>query len=611
MSIIKQQIEEDIKYLKEQLPSLETKRDEYVFNHWVLVYLYSLDEEACVHNVIDGSGDQGIDCFVHYEESKELYIIQNKFYDENISLNYKDISHFLTEPLLNLQKNQYFHSRKLQSLFNEVKTDMEYKVFLHFYISNDKVSAKANDRIKEYNNCGYDKNDENKIQGLLQADLFYLKDIEDKYYGKSYSENVSFNGKLSVSYRANRMTVLPEKHNLPNMSEAYFFMAKVSEIYTLWKDANIKNYPLFSENIRDYLGSSGRINKGIIQTLRSTDPRERSNFFYYNNGITIICDKVIANAGATKLTVVMPKIVNGCQTVSSIATVLKDISSEEDLNEKYGETYVMVKVLDLEDKKDITFRENVVKYTNSQNSINEKAFEATNKFFLRVQNNLQKKGILVIVKQSDRNTFKEKYRKDQLTQILNIANSCREFYQFKTLANLQIPLEKLLQIIMAFKKDAYHAYVKKSYLLKRDSRYHKIVYTAIKDEFTWKSIVILIMVFKRVEKDRRQKKQRDLSPFYLLNFIGFYIEQESINSKNFLENISMTELDCIYTEFFQKLPPKYFDISKEDYNDLIKKPINENMMRKILHDKLEALEENNDEVYAKLIQIFQKFKTKP
>src|SRR5699024_6158824 len=119
---------------------------------------------------------------------------------------------------------------------------------------------------------------------------------------------------LNVKNRATYLAIRPEEYKLPNMSEAYYAMARIIDIYTLWKDAEKKDYPLFEENIREYLGGTSGINKGIIKTLK--DPEDIGNFFYYNNGITIICS--YAKADSKKIQIIVPQIVNGCQTVNSI-----------------------------------------------------------------------------------------------------------------------------------------------------------------------------------------------------------------------------------------------------------------------------------------------------
>ncbi|GAG63198.1 unnamed protein product, partial [marine sediment metagenome] len=70
---------------------------------------------------------------------------------------------------------------------------------------------------------------------------------------------------------------------------------------------------LFRKNVRNFLGKS-RTNKKIIETL-DKDP---AHFWYYNNGITILCDKanIVMEKGYVRLE--NPQIVNGCQTVKSI-----------------------------------------------------------------------------------------------------------------------------------------------------------------------------------------------------------------------------------------------------------------------------------------------------
>ena len=50
----------------------ELQRDAFAFNYWVLSRLYSLDEEVIPSYVTDIQ-DKGVDCFVHYEDTKELF----------------------------------------------------------------------------------------------------------------------------------------------------------------------------------------------------------------------------------------------------------------------------------------------------------------------------------------------------------------------------------------------------------------------------------------------------------------------------------------------------------------------------------------------------------
>lgn len=46
-------------------------KDEYAFLYWLLLKIYHLDESEIADYITEGN-DGGIDCFVHYPESKEL-----------------------------------------------------------------------------------------------------------------------------------------------------------------------------------------------------------------------------------------------------------------------------------------------------------------------------------------------------------------------------------------------------------------------------------------------------------------------------------------------------------------------------------------------------------
>lgn len=592
----KEQIKEDINLLKEKLAwDSQIGKDEYTFNYWVLSNLYSLDEEDCNTNITEYN-DKGIDCFVHYEDDKELYIIQNKYYDENTPLNSKEVSDFLTRPLAKLEEGKYTRSAELQKIYLRAKEDSEYKIFLHFYVSNDKSSADIESVVNNFDNS------------IAFVKIFFLEDIKEKYFGESFSENPKLNTTLKVKNKGTYLAIRPDEYALPNMSEAYYVMAKITDVYNLWKSAEESSYPLFEENIREYLGGTSGINKAIIGTLKNPD--ERGNFFYYNNGITIICDK--AKADSKKVDIVNPQIVNGCQTVNSIAEVLKSIEKPET---DFDDVYVMVKILILE-KKNNSFYRDIVRYTNSQNSINEKVFGATLQPFFTIQDKLKEYGILLGVKQSDRFQFKETYKdKKSFGSLINIANRFSEktLFSFKTLADLQIPLETLIQIIGSYVRDAHLAYTKKSYLLKPTSKeYYQSFSTKIGEILTIESMAKLVLLYKKAEKEKRASNdKRSPSPYYLLNFIGYYLRENKIDLQRFLKSIKIDDLDFVYDKF-KTLSSKYIKSYNNEhgleYNQIIKQKIDLKLMESVLNSHINSLEEYNNDDFKKLNKIFEKNK---
>ncbi|MEZ4362770.1 MAG: AIPR family protein [Kofleriaceae bacterium] len=77
---------------------------------------------------------------------------------------------------------------------------------------------------------------------------------------------------------------------------------------------------LLERNIRRYLGLHGnRVNEAIRTTL--VDPKESPNFYFYNNGVTLICDRFDYNALQSenhKVRIEGLQIINGGQTSKTI-----------------------------------------------------------------------------------------------------------------------------------------------------------------------------------------------------------------------------------------------------------------------------------------------------
>lgn len=136
-------------------------------------------------------------------------------------------------------------------------------------------------------------------------------------------------------------------------------MIDATEIYDWYSEYKDR---LFEKNIRLMLGNTD-VNEEIYKTIKS----EPENFWYFNNGITIIVDKYVKsslggsnkNFGTFKLENV--SIVNGAQTVSTIG--------QFKLGKKYLEKVkVNVKIISLS-KTPINFGDAVTKTNNRQNRI--------------------------------------------------------------------------------------------------------------------------------------------------------------------------------------------------------------------------------------------------
>ncbi|MGI9558409.1 MAG: AIPR family protein [Thermodesulfobacteriota bacterium] len=590
-TVFRRQIKEDIAQLQEALSwDNKIKEDEFAFNYWVLVYMYNVDENIA-HEQITDRNDKSIDCYAYYEDNDELFLIQNKYYSDDTPLSARDLGDFLSRPLAVLREGKYTRDKTLQEIFNSLDKKEDYRINLHFFVTNEKESDDFNRMIKDHN----------KKDSRIQAQVFFLNGIRELYYiDKSFKKNPNFQTTFTTVNDGTCLSINPSQLGLRKMHQAFYVMTPVKDIYNLWKKAEGENFPLFEENIREYLGRSVGVNRRIIKTLE--DPENREKFFYYNNGITVLCSNV-EKTDSGSIEVTNPQIVNGCQTVNSIAEVLKN---QDNIEEDFKEVFVMTKVLSVnQEENENSFYRDIVKYTNSQNAINERYFGATSSPFYQIQENLKKKGLLLIVKQSDKNTFKEYYKGANLSKQIHKANENAYGIQFSTLGDLQITLEHLLQSIGAFKRDAHFAYTKKSQILNPTKSLYEEFSQKVHDELTSEDMVKIICLYKRSEKDRKSKDpQRFPVAYYTLNILGVLLETKS---KRKISDLSEQDVDELYN-FVSPLSEKYYAEYKEEQdielNQMIKRQVEKRFLERVITDHINGMREHNPDKYKRFQETF-------
>jgi len=585
LALFQEQISEDIGIVTSKMRHADSNlsKHEYAFNYWVLSRMYSIDEEL-IPEYITEYNDKGIDCYVHFEDNKELYIIQNKYYNVEKSVSLNEVSYFLQAPLSLLKNNKYMKSHELQNIFNKIKDDPEYKIFFHFYATTDKKSKDIESLIKTFNN------DSHNMPCLLSASYYGLSEIHELYFGKNYRKDVQFSYNLGTINKGTYSS-LREIYGIEGIYEAFYIITPVVQVYKMLKDAEQKGYPLFEKNIREYLGDNP-VNNGIVETLRSKE--ERKNFMYYNNGITIICESIKSTQQDTKsglrmMPIANPQIVNGCQTVSSIKKVLENVN-ESELEKEYKNVFVMLKALVIENseiEENKRFYSNVVKYTNKQNAISEKAFTSNMDEFFRIQEEFKKRGFLLLIKPSDLNASKgiAKLEKAELLKLANQTVSELDFH-LTGFRDTCIPLEKLLQVFLAFVKSGFFAFTKKNHVLQQGKEIFDIYTSQIHKYLTVDNMIKLYCFYKKAEAEQKDSNdKRTPIPYYVIGFLGSLIGE--LSEKNIQKSLNIIFKDVkISTEAYKYLVAisknykrAYEKDGEGDYTLMIKRPIDENMFR--------------------------------
>lgn len=202
----------------------------------------------------------------------------------------------------------------------------------------------------------------------IQFEEFHLNDFMDKYLIRNRKE---YKGICSVD----KDMMFPKSPN----SEVSLFVVKIKALDLLKlfiedkakreqkqqlspkeiKESAIEE-DLFDDNVRIFLSKSNITNKKIIETARH-NPRE---FFFYNNGVTIICDSCkIMGGSPSSIKLLNYQVVNGGQTIHAIYE-----AARADYNCLYDvEILCRIFAGTDEDK-----RSKIARYTNTQTPVTER-----------------------------------------------------------------------------------------------------------------------------------------------------------------------------------------------------------------------------------------------
>jgi hypothetical protein len=148
---------------------------------------------------------------------------------------------------------------------------------------------------------------------------------------------------------------------------------------------------LFARNVRGFLGNNA-INKGMETTLA----RHPEFFWYYNNGITVICDdaKQEGSRGKNLIRVSNPQVINGQQTTRTLARSAR----------KASRASVLVRVIcvprSVTDDGDHfnTLVSSIVAATNWQNAIRTSDLMSNDRRQIEIERQLRKRNYLYLRK---------------------------------------------------------------------------------------------------------------------------------------------------------------------------------------------------------------------
>ena len=208
-----------------------------------------------------------------------------------------------------LDKLQENANEKLKKKICEISTAMEDDAYCVCFelITTSTFSDSASKDIEMFQVTLADDEDLN-----AQFEIVDRQGIEDKYNLVLEQTNPSLNHTVSLE---------GGKYLMTDLSNTKVLVAAVA-LKECIKMPGIKDGTLFQKNVRQSLGINNTVNKKIKKTLN--DPAKCSDFFFFHNGITAICNK-LENLGNGQFKFYGLNVVNGCQSLNTIISCSENV----------------------------------------------------------------------------------------------------------------------------------------------------------------------------------------------------------------------------------------------------------------------------------------------
>lgn len=267
---------------------------------------------------------------------------------------------------------------------------------------------------------------------------------------------------------------------------------------------------LLEKNIRNYLGlKTNQVNASISKTILSA--KERENFYFFNNGVTIICNKFSHNAlqsGDFNVRLQGMQIINGGQTCRTIAQTLLD---NPDVRNSVQNTYLMVRIYELSEV-DENFVSAITYATNNQNPVDLRDLHANDTLQQGLELGLKELGY----------TYKRKrdtiYQRDAITSL--------------------VAAEAILAV---WRKRPHQA------KFMRNEHFGKL-YNFIFSDTTPSQLLLAVKIFRYVENERKRSKEVSYAFIpYASHYISMYI------GNKFLSTVKLQSVNQVTNKNIQEL----------------------------------------------------------
>lgn len=496
------------KDLRKEVLELEDKHlslsPDNAFVAWFLRAFVTQSEEEAIESIKGGAGDKSIDAIYIDDKSRFVFIVQGKYHIKSEPTASRSDVMALADVgrvLMSNNKTQFDSllknaNERVVSSLNDARNVIHkkgYGLVLNF-VTTGKVSQthldEAEERIAEYNNVRY--------ESYSRADLMKL--MQDYLEGAAPPTPT-----ISIPICGPEVF---SRNDTNTGITSWIFSVSGDNIGKVYNEIGIR---LFARNIRGYLG-----NTEINKVMKNTIEEEPEFFWYYNNGITITCDRArqIKKGGSNVIQVTNAQIINGQQTTRTLAQV-KDNRAE-----------VLVKLIevtrnnDLDQKKFTHVVTSIVSATNWQNAISQSDLKSNDVEQVRIEKEMKKYGYWYLRKRMKKSEA-SKYGGDRYS--------------------IKINKEELARVLAAVNVDPYEIRLGKDRLFEDD------IYSKIFDGRNAADYLTIYWLGRNLNYWVRDNNKYSYAKWIVLNYLWYILGQD-------LRKIAYREAFRKFSERPQKYP---------------------------------------------------------
>ncbi len=357
------QIKRDIQepYYKTNYPN-----DGQRFVAWYLRNIHLRDMNETRADITDGADDKQIDAIVIDDEKTTVFVIQGKFIS-SASVDAEPLREVLSAwlQMRDLVKLQEAANDKLKRKLSDVAQalDDEYEIAFELITTGELTPAAQKDLAN------------------FQKQLAELSERDDMVCTLSVVHPDELRRRYDMALDKENPTI----HHTIDLSEGHFMINTLAStnvaimalpLKECIRIPGISDGTLFQKNVRQSLGLSNAVNKGIKSTIYSDRYKD---FFFFHNGITAICNKL--DKQGSKLTLKGLSVVNGCQSLNTILSCSERVKELED-------TYVLFRVYEIPQR---DRADKISINTNSQSAVKPRDLRSNDKRVLSLKKQYEQK----------------------------------------------------------------------------------------------------------------------------------------------------------------------------------------------------------------------------